>query len=110
MSWSNNLPWRDQEDLDHAEKLKERAGELRRDLIDRTVSINMAYRMGLGEEAIERLIDGIWDDTRKVALDPETVDIVLDLLFALIAPEAGRPLDAMLEMLYGGGDIDVDEI
>jgi hypothetical protein len=65
----------------------ERSELLRDQLAAKYASVYLARDLGMGEGEIERLVDNFWDPLREVALNPATVDIVLELVLSVIDPE-----------------------
>jgi hypothetical protein len=104
MAERNILPWRTVGEVVASEELSSRSDQLRRSLIAKTVDVNMTIKLEMGERAVEYLIDEVWDSTRALALNPDTVDVVLDLLFEAIAPEAGEAFAALLIELWSPDD------
>ncbi len=83
------LPWRTPADHEHALSLGERSQLLVHSLIQKTVDVGLAVDLNMGEDVIEFLVDEAWVTTRALALDPTTVDVVLDALFQALAADAG---------------------
>jgi len=73
--------WTNPEYLVWTASQEERADLLWEELVNKRAMAWVAMDLQMGEEVVERLVDNIWNPLRAMALDPETVDIVLELVF-----------------------------
>jgi hypothetical protein len=79
--------WTDPDYLIYDASQEERADLLREELVNKRAMTWVAMDLDMGEEVIERLVDNIWNPLREMALDPETVDIVLELVLRGLADD-----------------------
>jgi hypothetical protein len=74
------MPWRDEADWTKEDEENEKALKLKEELIEKMVSIHMAVDLGMEEDAVEGLIDNLWNPLREALCNPKTQDLVLTLL------------------------------
>jgi hypothetical protein len=72
--------WTDPEYRVHEASQDERTELLREQLIAKRASIRVAMTLGMTPDQVEFLVDDFWNPLREMALDRETVDIVLGVL------------------------------
>lgn len=93
---SRNPDWRTEDEMERTDRLGEEADRLADFLVDKGIHIQLAMAMGLGEEAVEAMVDDIWDGLRRVAMDEATVDVVLELAFRSVAEQILRGTESLM--------------
>jgi len=72
--------WETPEYQEAADDLDKRSKALTAEIRVKSSMIYLAVELDLDPEEQERLVDDLWEPLRKMALDPGTVDVVLDAL------------------------------
>lgn len=82
----NDMWWRGQKEQQDQQEGHDKAVELIEKAIDQVSSIHLAIELELGEEATERLIDGMWNDMRGMLDNPKQIDVLIQAFLELLGP------------------------
>jgi hypothetical protein len=91
--------WIDQDHVIYEASQDEKAELLREELVAKRVSCLLAMALGLGVEVIEGFVDDFWNPLREMALDPERVDVVLQVLIQGLREDEVAMSDRILKEL-----------